>query len=559
MLRTLGGLRLEGTSFSKRKPLILAAFLALEGPKSRRYLQELFWPRAEDPQNSLSVALSQLKRAGVGVAGGEVLEARVACDALLLKEALGRGQLEEARALYRGRFLEGADEDLSEELEEWVWSTREALAQALYEAHRKETEKRFALGLKEEGEALLRKVLALPGVAEVAEEEPERRPLPEEVRLAFYGLAFLGPVRAGEVLRVSADSLEILWRRGLLTPTGEPTFLPPPTLEARRVALELARRLPLSEAAPYYRLSLPLWQEGDASRGKRALLDLARREVEENPREALALLQDLAPDPEVLLLRARALERLGRYAEALALLEEVPEDPRKSALKGVLCFRMGEKTRAREEAEKALQGDPYSQGEGWNLLGLLLLGEGRFQEAAEAFSRAAVRFLLSGERVRHLGALGNRAVALAELGQGEEAFQEVLEATEGHPLLQARFLLNLGVVKERQGLSQEAEGLYQRALALAEGVGNLEAVGRAWNNLGALYHRQRRKEEAQAAYEKALELARQAGERLLLAAALANWAELRGDRAALEEAIRVLEEAGHQALAQRYRARLGEA
>jgi len=52
------------------------------------------------------------------------------------------------------------------------------------------------------------------------------------------------------------------------------------------------------------------------------------------------------------------------------------------------------------------------------------------------------------------------------------------------------------------------------------------------------------------------ELAQRAGEHLLLATALANWAELRGDRAVLEEAVRVLEEAGHQALARRYRARL---
>jgi tetratricopeptide (TPR) repeat protein len=555
VLRTLGVLRLEGASFSKKKPLLLAAYLALEGPKSRRHLQELFWPRAEDQKNSLSVALSQLKRAGVAIVGNEVLEARVACDALLLKEALAQGRLDEARALYRGRFLEGADEDLSEELEEWVWSTREALAEALYGAHLREAEKRFALGL-EEGEALWQAALALPGVAEVAEEAPRRELLPPEARRAFYGVAFLGPVRAGEVLGVSAEALELLWKRGLLTSTGEPTFRPTLTLEARRVALELARRLPLPEAAPYYRLSLPLWQEEDAARGKRALLDLARKEVEENPKEALELLLELAPDPEVLLLRARVLERLGRYAEALSLLEEVPESPGKSALKGVLAFRMGDRPKAAAEAERALEGDAYAQGEGWNLLGLLHMGEGRFQEAAEAFGRAAVRFLLAGERVRHLGALGNQAVALAELGQGEEAFREVLEAAADHPLLQARLLLNLGVVKERQGLIEEAEGLYREALALAERVGNLEAMGRAWNNLGALYHRQGRKEEAQRAYEKALELAQRAGEHLLLATALANWAELRGDRTLLEEAIRVLEEAGHQALAQRYRARL---
>jgi len=471
VLRTLGGLRLEGASFSKKKPLLLTAYLALEGPKSRRHLQELFWPRAEDQKNSLSVALSQLKRAGVAIVGNEVLEARVACDALLLKEALAQGRLDEARALYRGRFLEGADEDLSEELEEWVWSTREALAEALYGAHLREAEKRFALGLEEEGEALWRAALALPGVAEVAEEAPRRELLPPEARRAFYGVAFLGPVQAGEVLAVSAEALELLWKRGLLTSTGEPTFRPTLTLEARRVALELARRLPLPEAAPYYRLSLPLWQEEDAARGKRALLDLARKEVEENPKEALELLLELAPDLEVLLLRARVLERLGRYAEALSLLEEVPESPGKSALKGVLAFRMGDRPKAAAEAERALEGDAYAQGEGWNLLGLLHMGEGRFQEAAEAFSRAAVRFLLAGERVRHLGALGNRAVALAELGQGEEAFREVLEAAADHPLLQARLLLNLGVVKERQGLIGRPRGFTGRLWPWRKGWG----------------------------------------------------------------------------------------
>jgi len=161
---------------------------------------------------------------------------------------------------------------------------------------------------------------------------------------------------------------------------------------------------------------------------------------------------------------------------------------------------------------------------------------------------------MAGEEVRHLGALGNRAVALAELGQGEGAFAEVLEAIGERKVLRARVYLNLGVVRERQGQPEEAERLYRESLALAEG--NLEAMGRAWNNLGALYHRQGRLEEARAAYREALRLAKAGQEWVLTAAVLANLAELEGERASLEEAIALLEEARYTALAERYRSRL---
>ena len=43
LLRTLGGLALEGTGFHRPKPLLLLAYLALEGPKLRRYLAEVFF------------------------------------------------------------------------------------------------------------------------------------------------------------------------------------------------------------------------------------------------------------------------------------------------------------------------------------------------------------------------------------------------------------------------------------------------------------------------------------------------------------------------------------
>jgi hypothetical protein len=42
-LKALGGLRLEGTSFARPTPLLLLAYLSLEGLQQRRHLAELFW------------------------------------------------------------------------------------------------------------------------------------------------------------------------------------------------------------------------------------------------------------------------------------------------------------------------------------------------------------------------------------------------------------------------------------------------------------------------------------------------------------------------------------
>ena len=47
-LLTLGGLSLEGSTFKRAKPLLLLAYLALEGAKERRFLRELLWREARN-------------------------------------------------------------------------------------------------------------------------------------------------------------------------------------------------------------------------------------------------------------------------------------------------------------------------------------------------------------------------------------------------------------------------------------------------------------------------------------------------------------------------------
>jgi predicted ATPase len=131
LLRTLGGLALEGTEFTRPKPLALMAYLALEGPQDRRYVAELFWPSARDHMKSLTVALTRLRQGAQGAveADRQRVWTTALTDAEQLLACLERGEVASALELYRGPFLNGFYPRHQEvELEEWVYKTREFLA-----------------------------------------------------------------------------------------------------------------------------------------------------------------------------------------------------------------------------------------------------------------------------------------------------------------------------------------------------------------------------------------------------------------------------------------------
>lgn len=148
-LRTLGGLGLPGGGFRRQKPLLLLAYLAVEGPRDRRYLSELFWPTAANPRQSLSVALSQIRHhlpQAVHV-DGFTLSTRLACDAVELKEAAADGDSGRVVELYGGPFLAGVDiPERGVELEEWLFLTRELLALRAQRAFVSEGERELAAG-----------------------------------------------------------------------------------------------------------------------------------------------------------------------------------------------------------------------------------------------------------------------------------------------------------------------------------------------------------------------------------------------------------------------------
>ena len=136
LLRTLGGLGLEGSGFSRPKPLLLLAYLSLEGPKPRRYLADLFFMGAKDPFNSLSRALSYLRKEAPSAieADHQKAWAALSCDAAELLSLADKRQFEACVELYEGPFVETLAIELGAELEEWVYGTREYLAGRMREA-----------------------------------------------------------------------------------------------------------------------------------------------------------------------------------------------------------------------------------------------------------------------------------------------------------------------------------------------------------------------------------------------------------------------------------------
>ncbi len=130
-LKALGGLRLESTPFTQPKPLVLLSYLSLEGGQQRKHLAELFWQDG-NRMKSLSMTLTRLRQGAGEVVAADEKQAKavLSCDAKELLESLDKSHWQQANDLYTGAFLEGVVlEDWSNELEEWVYTTREYLAE----------------------------------------------------------------------------------------------------------------------------------------------------------------------------------------------------------------------------------------------------------------------------------------------------------------------------------------------------------------------------------------------------------------------------------------------
>ncbi|MFC4638775.1 hypothetical protein [Deinococcus hohokamensis] len=213
MLQTLNGLRFG--AFRRVKPLLVLAFVALEGPAPRRRLAELLWPDAQQPDSSLRVALHGLRDLDPRALRSEdPLSTALPCDAAAL---LARTGLDALQA-YTGPFLYGVNlQGVSAEVEEWVLATRERLA------HHVQTEVLACAERLDPGPAaaLAEQVLRLPGAAPAGPELLRRllglslpgSPLEAQLRaeLTSYGAAEpVGGARPAGRLLGRAAELDLL-------------------------------------------------------------------------------------------------------------------------------------------------------------------------------------------------------------------------------------------------------------------------------------------------------------------------------------------------------------
>jgi predicted ATPase len=200
-LRTLGGLRLEGSEFRRPKPLLLLTYLALEGAKTRRYLAELFFMDANDQMNSLSRALSYLRQEVPGVieVDNKKVWATVSCDAAELLSLTDSKQLEKCLELYKGAFAVDYDLELSEELEEWLYGTREILAGKARNAFLSLGESEAAKGNFSQAAQLAEKAYKLREAREVEPDDFGR----------LYNLLYAGNSPLASEVRKEAEGFEI--------------------------------------------------------------------------------------------------------------------------------------------------------------------------------------------------------------------------------------------------------------------------------------------------------------------------------------------------------------
>jgi predicted ATPase len=294
-LYTLGRLELAGGRLSRPKPLLLLAYLTLEGAKDRRHLGELFYIDTTSPMTGLRMAFKHIRNAAKDVLSDDDsrIKALIGCDALEFLKAVEQHDDKKTLSLYKGTFLEGFYlKELNLELEEWVVGTREYLASLVRQASL-----RLGETAASKGEVSLAAQYA-EGAYRVAAAPP---PEPRQLEL-IYSLLVAGKSSRASQLREEMEDLGM--PLPLTSQKTQPQSLPPlpphPGVKASTAhnlpnptTTFVGRQTELADLTrylrdPHHRLITLL---GPGGIGKTRLsLELARSQLESNDWEGVYFL-----------------------------------------------------------------------------------------------------------------------------------------------------------------------------------------------------------------------------------------------------------------------------
>ena len=202
VIKSLGGLNLEGANFHRPKPLLLLCYLAIEGPQQKRHLAELFWLGAENPNGNLATTLTRLRKGAPGSVETDdsSVWTSVQCDLTMFFAALDTGFLNQAERLYQGPFLMGfSTRGLGAEIENWVFGMREFAAERLRKVLLELAEHEAGQHRFREAAVIAERSFFLPGAAEAE---------PEDIERLFTLMLAGGSPRTDEV-RKAAEAYEL--------------------------------------------------------------------------------------------------------------------------------------------------------------------------------------------------------------------------------------------------------------------------------------------------------------------------------------------------------------
>jgi tetratricopeptide (TPR) repeat protein len=307
------------------------------------------------------------------------------------------------------------------------------------------------------------------------------RPVNVAIRLIWLAVVVMGLVSGGCSSRQTA-------------PQGPPVDRDlARTNRAARTAFEGGR---IQQAADLYRQSLErAYLRDDLAAVTDARYNLAVcLTLLQSDREALALVSEAHEElaraaqpvpPDILLLEATILYRLGKFQAARRLTDTIlsdtdqrPDAAQSKAhfLRGLIANERGQPTALRKEIAALAQSDsPAIRSDREELIGHLALAEGRWDEAVLAFDEAAA---LRRQVLDYRGMVK----ALAKAGEASER--------AGRPVSASRRYLRAGQSTALQGDSDQAAIWLTRAAQLAEAGGDENIAQAARLQLSQLQNKQ---------------------------------------------------------------------